>query len=625
MAYGGGYAEGYAASAGLLVTLAVEFDSGTWTDLTADAVSLSTRRGRNRESGAFETGRLTATLRNDDRRYDPDHVTGTYYGKLRPNKRIRLTAYYGGITYPIFQGYVDRVTQNYGGPNDATATFEASDLFKLLNRVELPGSVYAAEVAADTPTHQWRLGEPQGSTVARDAGSSPVNGTYAGTVTLGEAGAPVRDTDTAVRLDSVGRVEFGAGARVTGFPYTVELWLKVPVRSTTGNYWFYGQNTAGGASAPYGYVTGTDLGDPGKVRFDSITSTVRIDDDAWHHVVLKASSGAAGGQELLIDGVSQGTGTATAPAGVGVFLGTPDHPAFSALSNHPWPGAIDEVAVYASALTSTRIGAHNAAARTPWTGDTPGARLVRIWDIAGVPTADRVTSAGVQTLQATSLGGSALAYAQKVEETDAGRLFVDASGRVTFLSRTNADTGTYLTSQTTLVDADSGAGRAYRYTSADVDEGALVTRATVSREGSIAITYKDAAAVAEFGLIDETHEGLLHADDTYSLYYAQWVVNTHRTPATRTGMVELFLRTDPALMYPDIFGLEIADRVTYKRKPQDTGAIVAQDMRVEAIEHEAAAKDWITRLQLSPFNPGQGGYGTGVWDTSLWDQAVWGL
>jgi hypothetical protein len=605
--------------------LEIEFDAGTWTDVTAYAVSVGTRRGRNRESGAFETGRMVFTLRNDDRRFDPDHAAGPYYGKLRPNRRVRFRATYT-LTFPIFQGYLDRITQNYGGPNDATATFEVSDMFKLLNRVELPASVYTAEVSADAPTHWWRLGEPVGSTVARDKGSTAADGAYVGTVALGQAGAPVRDPDTAVSLDGAGaHVVIGSAGMVTGYPYTVELWLKISTRSTLGNWWFYAQNTAGGTSAPVGYVTGTDLGDPGKVRFDSITSTVRVDDNAWHHVVLKASAAGAGNQELYIDGVSQGTGTPTTPAGAGVWLGIPDHPAFSALTNRDWPGMLDEVAIYPTALSFARVGVHNSAGRTPWNGDTPGARLVRIFDLALVPVGDRVIGAGTTTLQATSLGGSALAYAQKVEETEAARLFVAADGRITFLGRQEGDTGTYLTSQATLVDADSGAGRGYRFTSADVDEGTIVTRATVSREGSVALTYGDAAAQAEFKIIDEVHSGLLHNDDAYSLYYAQWIVNTHKTPATRTGTVELALPADPTNMYPDIFGLEIGDRVTYKRKPQNVGAIVSLDMRVEAIEHATGAHYWNTRLQLSPFNLGTSGYGVGVWDSSLWDQAVWGL
>jgi hypothetical protein len=600
VAYGSGYAGGYDTVA-IDRFVEIEFDAGVWTDVTEDVVAITTRRGRNKESGAFETGVMTFSLRNDDRTYDPDHASGPYYGKLRPNRRVRFRANYL-FDYSIFQGYIDRISQVYGGPNDATAEIQVSDLFKLMNRVDLPGSAYAAEALEDTPTHWWRLGEASGSTVLVDAGSSPVAGTPSG-VTLGEAGAPVRDPDGAAGFDGIDDyISFGS-AYVTGYPYSVELWLKIPERTTTGNDVFMIQNRSGTISSanPAGWITGTDLGSPGYLNFDGTVSLNRVDDDAWHHVVLTASAAGAGNQTLWIDGVSQGTGTPTAPAGNELLIGYPGTSS-GPISNHYFEGSIDEIAIYPTVLNLTRVSAHNEAGRTPWDGELSGARLVRIADLAGIGSSDRDIDAGSTTLQATSLGGSALAYAQKVEETEAGRLFVGANGKLMFLSRHNAETGSYLISQATLVDDDSGAGRPYRSVSAEVDEATIVTRATVSRDGSVAVTYQDSAAITEFGIIDETHEGLLHDTDSYSESYAQFVVNTHKTPTTRIGAVEVALHKDPTNMYPDILGLELGDRVTYKRKPQNTGAVFSQDMRVEAIEHQLERLTWNTRLQLSPFS-----------------------
>lgn len=614
-------------------TLEIEFDTGVWTAVTAYAVTISTRRGRNRESGAFETGTMSFVLRNDDRRFDPDNAAGPYYGKLRPNRRVRFKATQT-LEFPVFQGYIDRITQDYGGPNDATATFDCSDLFKILNRVELPGSAYAAEVKTDTPAHWWRLGEPSGSTTGVDSATTttPVAVAYAGGVTLGSAGAIVRDPDTAATFDGVDDYASMGTYRISAFPYSVEMWIKIPVRSTTGNWWIFasGEFSSGSFNTPYAYVTGTDLGDPGKLIFDGATSTVRVDDDAWHHVVLTATAAGAANETLYIDGVSQGSFTASALTGTGIRLGRPDYPSFSALSQRYWAGQIDEVAVYSTALNLTRVQAHNTAGRTPWNGELSGARLNRIAGLAGLVAGDLSLDAGSTTLQATSLGGTALAYMQKVEETEAGRLFVTRDGRVKFISRYNGDTGSYLSSKAQLVDADVSATApptivAYRTASADVDEATIITRATVSREGSVAVTYSDAAAITEFQLIDEVHDGLLHNSDDYSAAYAQWIVNTHRTPISRVGQISLEIPVDLANVAPTILGIELGDRVTYKRKPQNVGATISTDMRVEAISHATGAHYWTTTLQLSPFNLGQGGYGTGVWDTSLWDQATWGL
>ena len=609
--------------------LEIEFDAGVWTDVTADMVAVGTRRGRNRELGAFETGTMAFTLRNDSRKYDPDNAAGPYYGKLRPNRRARLRAFYNPLTYPIFQGYLDRITQEYGGPNDAAARFEASDLFKILNRVELPASVYRAEVDADNPDVWFPLDEPAGSPTVLD-----IVGRGSGTVqpgtTLGAAGLVVRDPGTAMATS----ITIGTGVLVEALlnpatplsgagAFTITGWLACGAQSPADDNatLFYQQGDL--VSFVHVFVLGTTFGaDAGKLRFriglvQIITSTISVADGAAHHWAVQRQ--ADGTMKIFIDGVDRSSGTGSTTVSLtasNITLGT-------GLTGWQYAGSLQHVAIWKSALGSGRIAVHNTAGRTPWNGDSTGARLVRIADLAGVPSGDRAIDAGSTTLQATSLGGVALAYAQKVEETEAGRLFVAADGKFTFISRGNAVTGTYLTSQATLVDADSGAGRGYRSTSSDVDEAAIVTRATVSREGSVAVTYGDPAAQTEFQILDQTLDGLLHDTDAYSKAYAEWLVNTQKTPISRVGAVTLELTADPPLMYPDIFGLELGDRVTYKRKPQNTGATISLDMRVEAVAHETGGGYWRSTLQLSPFDIA--GAPVGVWDTSLWDQAVWGF
>jgi hypothetical protein len=620
----------------------IEFDAGVWTDVAADVVSISTRRGRNRESGAFETGTMQLVLRNDTRKYDPDHTTGPYYGKLRPNRRVRFRATYAAVTYDVYVGYIDRITQQYGGPNDATAEIAVSDLFKILNRVELPRSVYLATVTEDTPEIWYHLDEPSGSATTMNSGSlgRAYDGTWAtypgfGPPELGESGLIVRDDGTAVRAIgltgySVNElpVDYGVGS---ARPFAIEAWVRMNAAATGGVniYWQPGPG-ASGESVKFqwpadnrpGFVIYNTAGTAYAVRTSSTLTTgttyhlvARHDADRTMHVFVNGVEETTA--DLGVPGTTTGTITKT--------VGAARFPEAGAVTGDDV--VIDEAAIYTAAagaaLSSTQIAEHNTAGRTPWDGDLPGTRLVRVFTLAGV--GDYEIDDGVQTLQATDLGGNALAYAQKVEETDAGRLLVTADGTVRFLDRATAQTGGYLTSQATLVDDDAGAGVPYRFVSADVDEATIVTRATVSREGSVAVTYGDAAAQTEFQIVDETHEGLLHDDDTYSLHYAQWIVNTHKTPSSRVGTVTLDLAKDPAVLYPAILDLELAQRVTYKRKPQNIGAVISLPMRVEAIEHATGGHYWNTRLQLSPFNLGEGGYGVGVWDTSLWDQAVWGL
>lgn len=603
--------------------LEIEFDAGVWTNVTADMVDIGSRRGRNRESGAFETGHFMFTLRNDARKYDPENTAGPYYSKLRPNRRCRLRATYNAVTYPVWVGYIDRISQVAGGPNDAAAVFDASDFFKLLNRVELPPSVYAAEVATadEVPTALWPLDEPAGSTTATDTGVNRVQLPATGPITFGVPGIAVRDPSSAMQITATGQYLMRTGPFVmTGTPLAIELLYQHTPAGAVGL--LAGQTTADAQDSAYLGIVGTNVvfvvRRAGGTLGTQVSTGVNVTDGSPHHIV--GTWDAAGAVKIWIDGVDRTSAPLTITAGAfgqsagETFIGAPAGGSF---------GTYQFVAFYNGAVpSSATMNAHNTAARTPWNGDLPGTRLVRIFELAGG--GSYLIDPGTTPLQSTDLGGTALAYAQKVEETELGALFVTRDGDVRFLDRQTAVTGAYLTPQFTLVDDDSGAGIPYRSADADVDEGVIVTRATASREGSVAVIYYDAAAQDEFGWLDETHDGLLYNSDAYSLGYAQWIVNTHKSPSSRVGTVTLELTKDPAAMYPAILALELGDRVTFKRKPQNVGAVTTIDMRVEAISHETGSHYWRTRLQLSPFNLAAG-LPVGVWDVTTWDQSVWGI
>jgi len=137
--------------------------SWTWTDITAYVKSIQVKIGRDREVDDFEPGRATIELDNTDRRFDPEHATGPYYGKLLPSKRVRIRATHSAVTYTLFHGFVDDWPQDYGGSWTSDVVVPCTDAFGQLARATLPSSVYAAEVLADDPWAWWRLQEQEGA------------------------------------------------------------------------------------------------------------------------------------------------------------------------------------------------------------------------------------------------------------------------------------------------------------------------------------------------------------------------------------------------------------------------------------------------------------------------------
>lgn len=91
-------------------TFAVEFSPTTgpfdpspvWEDETSSVRAFSLFRGRQAELDAVQPGTASVELDNTDRRFDPNHATGPYYGDLLPGRRMRISATYGaeGLVCP---------------------------------------------------------------------------------------------------------------------------------------------------------------------------------------------------------------------------------------------------------------------------------------------------------------------------------------------------------------------------------------------------------------------------------------------------------------------------------------------------------------------------------------------
>lgn len=236
------------------------------------------------------------------------------------------------------------------------------------------GATYSAAVVTDGPVIYHRFSETGGTTAANSG--SGTAGTYTGGYTLGRPGAiacQVGSAAGAVGLNgSSGQVVRSSTATTAGSStFTVEAWF----RTTTGGgkiVGFGNQRTTSSTS----YDRHLFLTNDGAVVFGVRQSTARevvspatYLDGRWHHVV--GTFGAASptnGMRLYVDGVlvASRTDVTTAQAYAGYwrigFDNLADWP--SAPGNYYFTGDLDEVAVYPTALTATRVAAHYNARRT---------------------------------------------------------------------------------------------------------------------------------------------------------------------------------------------------------------------------------------------------------------------
>lgn len=216
----------------------------------------------------------------------------------------------------------------------------------------MPSSTYPLTILSDSPIGYWRLGEGVGTTAADSSGHGR-DGSYVGTPTLGATGA-IGDGDTAVTFDGSDDEVTNASTDLdlTAGPLTVEVWAKRGTGSSdaglagTGNAGFDGYALTWHNAASIFFYTG-----------NAFVSASLSDATVFHHIVgTWDGTTNPNGIKLYIDGVlaAQGTATATTLSNTGFRIGRDT-------SSTRFTGTLDEVAVYASALSEARVQDHYAA------------------------------------------------------------------------------------------------------------------------------------------------------------------------------------------------------------------------------------------------------------------------
>lgn len=220
-------------------------------------------------------------------------------------------------------------------------------------------SVYAAAVLADNPVGYWRLDETSGTVAGAVVGS---NGSYQGTPGLGQPGAvPV---DGAANLAAgIHPANSAYVATTASLPasFTVEMWIKSNT-PTWNSYWGMASRTGSGfflngyqgGTTVYFELLGQTMFGYGAVGFTAPDIT------GWHHYAGTYDA-ATNTAVIYFDGqpvntrsniLNEARGAATLPMQWGAEAG------LGRYGN----GALDELAVYGSALSGTQIQAHYLAA-----------------------------------------------------------------------------------------------------------------------------------------------------------------------------------------------------------------------------------------------------------------------
>ena len=211
---------------------------------------------------------------------------------------------------------------------------------------------YRDAANVDSPRANLCLGEPSGG-VARDDTSNELNGTYKNAPSLGQPGIPGMGTDTAVSFNGTNQYVEVLDA-VDPSTYTLETWVKL---NSTSNQAIALRTLASGPSGGHSHELRVAGGKFQHYLYDgstrAVTGTTAVETGVWYHVVGVATNG--GTMKLYVNGLQEGGSENIGSLWTGGdrwFIGSGD-PGSGYLN-----GTLDQVAIYPTALSPARIGAH---------------------------------------------------------------------------------------------------------------------------------------------------------------------------------------------------------------------------------------------------------------------------
>lgn len=625
---------GFSTTAGAgRVPLGANLSDIVWTDITEHVRQVSTSRGRSSELDTYSAGSCQVLLDNRTRLFDPENSAGTYYGNLTPLRpiRIRVTPS-GGTIRSIFFGFIEQWPQSYNYPNDATVTVTASDAFKVLNEFKLP-SFWNTTITNDAPTAWYRLsdfaGSPNGFEVVQWNASS---GYWRGAVETFSTCTPSESLladDPAKSSAFDGNKWFqawdvlGASDTSLGVPltstWTAEAWITT-TQNVAGKYsifnhgtFIHGGNFGMVVDATGKGVIGANFGNRsgGSNLMNGLRSSVVVNDGKPHHVAIYYSQLFPSGAftyGLYVDGVLATTvdgGFFTDLEGLyySLSLGLPIAKSTTASDNYTlyFTGSIQDFAVWNTALSADTILKHyQTGAGTYLQGTRTDQRITFLADLADWMTDGLDLNTGDSTVLGVQTTGKGLLDALKeVEAAEQGRLFMSVDGKIRFIDRNAEGAGNFVNSQATFSDNPGVGEIKYADITLTYDDRYIYNEITVTQPNGTTFTASDTTSQGKYFKRTLNIDNFIADTGYFVANTALYRLAQYKNPQMRIDELTVNPRRAVAYQSPCVT-LDIGDRITVERTPQDVGAQITKTLIIEGIKHSITRDNWVVTFTTSP-------------------------
>ncbi len=259
-------------------------------------------------------------------------------------------------------------SNNFAGTIDDTAIYPTAlsltqvqkhylDSGRTLNIPPAPTDRYGKAVYADSPDLYWRLDENGGPT-AKDASPNGDDGIYNQIAGYQTPSNVTGSNGTGVTLDGASSQIDSSQSVSNPTVYSEELWFNTTT-TRGGKLIGFGDNQVGSSN---NYDRHVWMLNSGQLEFgtytgqtNTITSAGSYNDGNWHQLV--ATQGPAG-MVLYVDGKSVGTNPTTGAQSYTGYWKVGGDVTWGGSDSWYFAGAVDEVAVYSSALTAAQVLTH---------------------------------------------------------------------------------------------------------------------------------------------------------------------------------------------------------------------------------------------------------------------------
>lgn len=587
-----------------------------WTDITryvlkSPGVKVDRKLG--------QAGTITMTLKNRDRRFDPTHSTGPYYGQLVRGVQVRVTCTHSASTYTLGEGWVKGWPQQLGTPSEKNSTVQLDcvDAFGWMARTRLPDDlVYTVANSLGTLTGFLRETDDYAWLDATSGGNDA-------TLIIGtrKSGTTLAPGSASPSIGFNGTTIYGVDQWVPTGAWSLAFWMtcqtnkdqRSDVIASFGPGSYLGSSSSGIPGAGTNQVRITVDTDgrlelyrstfSGSVTEARYTTDVVVGDGQPHHIVVTGvaiyfdGSGVHTDVAVYVDGNLRVL-TDASDAGYSYWV-----PNLTTVGSWTFNGSLQDIAWYDSQLSAASVAALFNYSRG-YVTEAIGDRVTRYLDDGDWPAAWRSIST---TMRATCgrlvYNSRTLVDAlQELDRTEQGRTFATKDRKIKVLGRYfTIDATRSITSQATF--SDDGADVPYQSLSFRWDDGdgvvlndVTVIAALVGRGRA-----KDQASIDAIGPAAKVIDTVL-TSQTEAAGMAACTVALNGEPVLRSDPILVLPERRPAC-WPTVLALELADRVTFESTPMRVGSQISEQLLLGQITWQAG-DEWSLVVAGDPITTG---------------------